>query len=129
MRLTIGNITTVFAIATAARKVGWTFVVAWDFRKHRRMPIIHLWLKFSRDVLDELTGRSRAFVAKRLPDACLILGKSSEVMFHEANNTVGRELWHHATSEEVSTWLSYRPEVPVLVNSTIFMDQNSTSLS
>jgi len=43
-------------------------------------------------------------------------------MFHEANNAVGRELWHHATSETVSTWMSYRPNVPVLVNSTTFMD-------
>lgn len=80
------------------------------------------WLSFSRDVIDELTGRIRAFIAERLPAACLILGKTADIMFHEANNAVGRNLWHHATSETVSTWMSYRPDVPVLVNSTTFMD-------
>ncbi|KAF7192799.1 hypothetical protein HII31_05847 [Pseudocercospora fuligena] len=80
------------------------------------------WLQFSRDAIDELTGRIRAFIVERLPSACLILGKSSDIMFHEANNAVGRELWHHATSETVSTWMSYRSDVPVLINSTTFMD-------
>ena len=81
-----------------------------------------IWVKFARGVIDEITARIRAFLAERLPDACLILGKTSDVLFHEANNAVGRELWHHATSEFVSTWKSYRPDVPVLVNSTTFMD-------
>ncbi|KAL4882332.1 glycosyl hydrolase 6-domain-containing protein [Aspergillus karnatakaensis] len=80
------------------------------------------WLSFSREVLDEITNRVRAFIAERLPTACLILGKSADIMFHEANNAIGRELWHHATSETVSTWFSYRPDVPVLVNSTCFLD-------
>lgn len=80
------------------------------------------WLKFSREVIDELTGRVRAFISEKLPSACLILGKSADIMFHEANNAIGRDLWHHATSETVSSWISYRPDVPVLVNSTTFMD-------
>lgn len=80
------------------------------------------WLSFGRDVIDEITGRVRAFIANRLPNAGLILGKTADIMFHEANNAVGRELWHHATSDMVSTWRSYRPDVPVLVNSTAFMD-------
>lgn len=80
------------------------------------------WLEFSRQVIDELTGRVRAFIAERLPSACLILGKSADIMFHEANNAVGRDLWHHATSEVASSWISYRPDVPVLVNSTTFFD-------
>ncbi|KAJ9145502.1 hypothetical protein NKR23_g5271 [Pleurostoma richardsiae] len=80
------------------------------------------WLSFSRGVIDELTARVRAFIAERLPDACLILGKSADIMFHEANKAIGRELWHHATSDAVSAWISYRPDVPVLVNSTCFMD-------
>ncbi|KAJ4167423.1 hypothetical protein NW754_011238 [Fusarium falciforme] len=80
------------------------------------------WLRFSREVIDELTSRIRGFIAERLPSACLILGKTADIMFHEANNAVGRELWHHSTSEMVSSWISYRPDVPVLVNSTCFMD-------
>ncbi|KAF6808004.1 hypothetical protein CPLU01_15728 [Colletotrichum plurivorum] len=81
-----------------------------------------MWLKFSRVIIDELTARIRAFISDRLPDPCLILGKTADIMFHEANNAVGRELLHHATSEMVSSWMSYRPKVPVLVNSTCFMD-------
>ncbi|KAF4469438.1 hypothetical protein FALBO_3658 [Fusarium albosuccineum] len=80
------------------------------------------WLRFSRDIIDELTGRIRAFISQRLPSACLILGKTADIMFHEANNAVGRELWPHTTTEMVSSWMSYRPDVPVLVNSTCFMD-------
>ncbi|KAF4968845.1 hypothetical protein FSARC_3811 [Fusarium sarcochroum] len=80
------------------------------------------WLRFSRELIDELTGRIRSFIAERLPSACLILGKTADIMFHEANNAVGRELWHHSTSEMVSSWISHRPDVPVLVNSTCFMD-------
>lgn len=80
------------------------------------------WLSFSREVLDLITDRMRTFIAQRLPMACLILGKSADIMFHEANNAVGRELWHYTTSETVSSWMSYRPEVPVLVNSTCFLD-------
>ncbi|KAF6818695.1 hypothetical protein CMUS01_11876 [Colletotrichum musicola] len=63
-----------------------------------------MWLKFSRVIIDELTARIRAFISDSLPDACLILGKTANIMFHEANNA------------------SYRPKVPVLVNSTCFMD-------
>ncbi|OAL53055.1 hypothetical protein IQ07DRAFT_669782 [Pyrenochaeta sp. DS3sAY3a] len=85
-------------------------------------PTYSQWLCFSRDLIDDLTARIRSFVAERLPDAGLILGKTADIMFHEANNAVGRELWHHYTSEVVSTWISYRDDVPALTNSTTFMD-------
>ncbi|KAI3397502.1 hypothetical protein diail_10714 [Diaporthe ilicicola] len=81
-----------------------------------------LWLRFSRQIIDDLGGRIRAFINERLPRAGLILGKNADIMFHEANNAVGRELWHHATSETVSSWISLRPNVPVLVNATTFLD-------
>ncbi|KAL3486173.1 hypothetical protein BJX62DRAFT_228944 [Aspergillus germanicus] len=38
------------------------------------------------------------------------------------NNAVGRELWHHATFKMISSWISFRPEVPVLANSACYMD-------
>ncbi|KAF2108078.1 glycosyl hydrolase 6-domain-containing protein [Lophiotrema nucula] len=85
-------------------------------------PEYAVWLRFSRDLIDNITARVRTFIARRLPDAGLILGKTADIMFHEANNAVGRELWHHNTSEVISTWTSYRPDVPVLSNSTTFMD-------
>lgn len=80
------------------------------------------WLRFSNEVIDDVTGKVRAFIADRRPSACLILGKSADIMFHEANNAVGRPLWHHTTSQTVSAWLSCRPDVPVLVNATTFLD-------
>lgn len=39
-----------------------------------------------------------------------------------ANNAIDREIWHHATSETVSKFFSWRPEVPVLVNCAVFND-------
>lgn len=81
-----------------------------------------LWLRFSRQIIDDLGGRIRAFIHEKLPEAGLILGKNADIMFHEANNAVGRELWPHATSETVSSWKSLRPDVPVLVNATTFLD-------
>lgn len=80
------------------------------------------WQRFSGDIIDDWTARVRAFVAERLPDAGLILGESADIRFHEANNAVDRELWAHATSETVSSLVSYRPDVPVLVNSVSFVD-------
>ncbi|RYP81659.1 hypothetical protein DL769_001891 [Monosporascus sp. CRB-8-3] len=80
------------------------------------------WKEFSDEVIDDWTARVSAFVAEKLPDAGLILGESAQIRFHEANNAVDRETWHHATSETVSSLTSYRPDVPVLVNSVSFVD-------
>ncbi|CAO2658284.1 Nn.00g060070.m01.CDS01 [Neocucurbitaria sp. VM-36] len=85
-------------------------------------PEYAVWLRFSRDLIDGITAKVRSFIAERLPDAGLILGKTADIMFHEGNNAVGRELWHHWTSEVVSTWVSFRSDVPVLTNTTTFMD-------
>jgi hypothetical protein len=80
------------------------------------------WRAFCRQVLDDLTGRIRNYIAGRRPDAALILGKRSDIVFHEANNKIGRELWPHATAEAVSAAKTARPEAPVLVNATMFVD-------
>ena len=80
------------------------------------------WKVFSDGVVDEWTGRVRDFISERLPDAGLILGESADIMFHEANNAVDREMWHFATAETVSKAMSYRPDVPVLVNAASFLD-------
>jgi hypothetical protein len=79
------------------------------------------WLKFSTDTIHQLTDRLRAHIASRRPDACL-LGRTADIIFHEANNALGRELWHHATSESASVARAYRPQVPTLVHSVAFMD-------
>ncbi|NED99904.1 hypothetical protein G1H10_06955 [Phytoactinopolyspora halotolerans] len=81
-----------------------------------------LWRRFVAETIDTLTGRIREHIAGRRPDAGLILGQSADIMFHEANNAIGRQLWPHATAEAVSAFRSHRPEVPVLVNAVAFID-------
>jgi hypothetical protein len=88
----------------------------------RESPGYATWQRFSRAVLDDLTGRIRDHLAARKPEAPLILGDRADIVFHEANNAVGRRLWHHRTSEAVSAAKTYRPDVPVLTNSVGFVD-------
>ena len=80
------------------------------------------WKVFAARTVEDLTARLRAHITERRPDAALILGKKSDIIFHEANNAVGRELWHHATAEAVSASKSVHPDKPVLVNSVAFID-------
>ncbi|MBF8191848.1 beta-galactosidase trimerization domain-containing protein [Nonomuraea sp. K274] len=80
------------------------------------------WRRFAHETLEDLNARVRAEIAARRPEAALILGEHADIVFHEANNAVGRPLWHHRTSEHVSAAKSYRPGVPVLVNSVGFVD-------
>ncbi|MFG1819479.1 alpha-amylase family protein [Kribbella sp. NPDC049174] len=80
------------------------------------------WQRFSKGVLADLTGRIRQHLADRRPEAPLVLGDQADIVFHEANNAVGRPLWHHRTSESVSAAKTYRPTVPVLANSVGFVD-------
>jgi hypothetical protein len=80
------------------------------------------WQRFSKEVLADLTGRIREHLAARRPEAPLVLGDQADIVFHEANNAVGRRLWHHRTSESVSAAKTFRPTVPVLTNSVGFVD-------
>ncbi|WP_411374947.1 alpha-amylase family protein [Arthrobacter sp. MPF02] len=80
------------------------------------------WLAYSAGVLDQLTARFRTHVAAKAPGAALIQGRTADIMFHEANNALGRELWPSATSDAVSEFKTHRPNVPVLVNSVAFID-------
>jgi hypothetical protein len=85
-------------------------------------PGYQAWRGFAASMLDDLTARVRAYIAGRRPAAALILGDRADIVFHEANNAVGRPLWHHRTAQAVSAAKSHRPEVPVLVNSVGFVD-------
>lgn len=80
------------------------------------------WQRFSKEVLADLTGRIRDHLAARRPEAPLVLGDQADIVFHEANNAVGRRLWHHRTSESVSAAKTFRPAVPMLTNSVGFVD-------
>ncbi|MCC6178735.1 MAG: beta-galactosidase trimerization domain-containing protein [Chloroflexi bacterium] len=80
-----------------------------------------VWRTFAAATIHDLTNRLKDHIAARRPDAFL-LGRTANLIFHEANNALGRELWPHATSESVSAPKAHRPEVPVLVNAVAFMD-------
>jgi hypothetical protein len=88
----------------------------------KESPKYQEWQGFSRKVLADLTARIRQHLADRRPEAPLVLGDRADIVFHEANNAVGRPLWHHRTSESVSAAKTYRPTVPVLTNSVGFVD-------
>ncbi|WP_432545008.1 alpha-amylase family protein [Kineococcus sp. SYSU DK002] len=80
------------------------------------------WRVFARERLDELNRRLHDHLKARRPDVALIQGQHSDVVFHEANNAVGRDLWPTATGEAVSVARTHRPDVPVFVNSVAFVD-------
>ncbi|MCI2237770.1 hypothetical protein MO973_16280 [Paenibacillus sp. TRM 82003] len=80
------------------------------------------WRRWSAAVIDDLLARARAVIAAHRPEAPLVMGNTADIVFHEANNAVGRPMWHHQTSESVSAAKAYRPHVPVLVNSVAFYD-------
>ncbi|MFL1378749.1 MULTISPECIES: hypothetical protein [unclassified Nocardiopsis] len=85
-------------------------------------PAYPLWRRFAASMIDDLTARVRAHIGARRPEAPLILGDRADIVFHEANNAVGRTLWHHRTAEHVSAAKTFRPGVPVLVNAVGFVD-------
>lgn len=80
------------------------------------------WKQFASHTIDALTDRIRRHIHARNPEAGLILGRSADILFHEANNALGRVLWPHATSEAVSAFRVAQPEKPVLVNAVTFFD-------
>lgn len=90
--------------------------------KEKTDPSYPTWRRFTTEVLEDLNARLRAHVRKLNPEAALIQGDRADVTFHEANNAVGRELWHHSTAESVSAARSTDPDRPVLVNSVGFVD-------
>ncbi|KAH7309549.1 glycosyl hydrolase 6-domain-containing protein [Stachybotrys elegans] len=80
------------------------------------------WKLFSDGIINEWTVQVRDFIAEHLPEAGLILGTGADITFHESNNALGRDMWHHATSETVSRFKSQKPTTPVLVNAASFLD-------
>lgn len=81
-----------------------------------------LWKRFAQETIDALTARISARIAERRPEAALVLGRSADILFHEANNAIGRSLWPHATNEQVSASRVTQPGKPALVNAVAFFD-------
>jgi hypothetical protein len=82
-------------------------------------PDYDLWRRYAASVIADLNARFAAHVRGRGPHVGLI---RSDITFHEANNAVGRPLWHHATGAAVSAFRAHRPATPVVVNSVAFLD-------
>ncbi|WP_262268849.1 alpha-amylase family protein [Microvirga yunnanensis] len=80
------------------------------------------WLQFSSQVIKTLTSKIANHISMRRPDAGLVLGRGAPIVYHEANNAFGRELWHHNTAEWVSAHVTAMPEIALMVNSVSFVD-------
>jgi len=80
------------------------------------------WKQYSDGVLEDLHERMRAHVRHLAPQAALIQGDRADITFHEANNAVGRPLWHQATADAVDAARSPDPARPVFVNAVAFVD-------
>lgn len=80
------------------------------------------WLRFSNDVIRTLATNISNHIKSKRPDAALILSRGAPVVYYEANNAFGRELWHHATGESVSAHVTGLPETSLMVNSVSFVD-------
>lgn len=80
------------------------------------------WKEFSDGVLTDLHHRMQAHVRRIAPEAALIQGDRADITFHEANNAVGRPLWHQATADAVDAARSADAARPVFVNAVAFVD-------
>lgn len=80
------------------------------------------WRTFTENVLEDLNRRLSEHIRSLSPDAALILKDGADVTYFEANNAVGRTLWHLATAESVSASRTADPERAVFVNCVGFVD-------
>jgi Hypothetical glycosyl hydrolase 6 len=83
-------------------------------------PYYDLWRAYADRVTKDLGTRMAQHIRARRPDACLL--RSDDLVFFEANNEVGRELWHHHVNEMVSAFRAQRPHRPVLCHCVSFID-------
>lgn len=80
------------------------------------------WKDYSDAVLEDLHHRLQEHVHLLAPEAALIQGDRADITFHEANNAVGRDLWHQGTADAVDAARSADPTRPVFVNAVAFVD-------
>lgn len=87
-------------------------------------PAYLRWREYTRETLDDLAGRIRAFIKERNPEVCLILRQNSDVIMHEVNNAVDRPLplWVYWAGEVGRESRTAHPEKPVTINSVMFLD-------
>ena len=88
----------------------------------RESPDYLEWSRFAAETIRDLTSRFREHISDVAPGAAFIRGPGADVVFHEANNAIGRANWPFATSEAVSAIRSAAADQPVFVNSVAFVD-------
>jgi hypothetical protein len=85
-------------------------------------PHYALWRSWCATVVTDLGRRIRHHIKQRRPDAALLLRQSADVLFDEANNEVGRPLWHPQTSESASAVKTAHPGTATMENCVSFVD-------
>lgn len=80
------------------------------------------WRSFANETLEDLNRRMSEHIRTFAPDAALLLKDNADVTYYEANNAIGRPLWHLATAESVSAARTADPERTVYVNCVGFVD-------
>ena len=87
-------------------------------------PAYLRWREYSRETLDELAGRIRAYIKERNANVCLILNRNPDVIMHEVNNAVDRPqpIWVYWAGEVGRQSRTAHPEKPVVINSVMFLD-------
>ncbi|WP_147916747.1 alpha-amylase family protein [Ruania zhangjianzhongii] len=80
------------------------------------------WRSFATETLEDLNQRMSEHIRSLAPEAALLLKDNADVTYYEANNAVGRPLWHTATAESVSASRTADPERTVYVNCVGFVD-------
>lgn len=83
-------------------------------------PNYDLWRAWGAKVVGDLWARVSTHIKTRRPDVALL--RSDDLIFFEANNKIGRDLWHHHVNETISGFRTQRPHRPVLCHSVAFID-------
>lgn len=83
-------------------------------------PHYDLWRAYADSVTKDIGVRIAEHVKRLNPNAVVL--RSDDLVFFEANNALGRELWHHHVNEMVSAHRTQRAGRPALCHSVAFMD-------
>ena len=83
-------------------------------------PYYDLWRAYAANVVRDLWVRVSAHIRRRRPDVALL--RSDDLVFFEANNKIGRELWPHHVGESISSFRTARPDRPVMCHCVAFVD-------
>src|SRR4030095_11336435 len=73
---------------------------------------------YAANVVQDLWVRVSAHIRRRRPDVALL--RSDDLVFFEANNKIGRELWPHHVGESISSFRTARPDPPVMCHCVAF---------